>query len=688
MEWFDYESLHELDDKKSDTSSREKKDDDAELQITEQDSEPDRQVETEKKRLDIEDDVYDVLDSVLQDVEDKSYHSVTPSLEDDFKSDKSMKSMTSMKSEKSQYSNHSGKSLQSLSEQLDKIDLEGNKAQPANDEKSVSASSWFTWRRPKKVAVDNVANDGGTSKGSVENEESNDQADMVDQRNGNDCNEKIDNLNLDDMIQDSDDDIDFTDEIINNTNSMEEEWAKYENSNQDDLDFDANGNIANTQIENPNQPLFDIIEQGFESIDPFYCRGMSRELRAIEVKLCFATFIEVFSTPPPTVQATKYNHDIDTNLREERLRNQKYDTSKKRKWFWKSSRDDKEEESDTDEHFDGDEDGVYQYEIVPLQIVYNVWDEILSHVGIRLSSLNKNKRNDALSYLKDTLVQVGLLDFNIIDLKDGLQSSASDKLTCEYVAAHHAINGDYGKYLKDRYPKIAKCLSNNHVQLFRVASNINNELEISMRDYCVGMLIYTLTKAHNFERVQRLLCDEDFIRHRIEHFGILEGATVQSSDIEHLVSTFQKQHNSSETVCGDLVEFLVRAHDMVKAYVVEKMAKDSNGYDYNDFEEIGKSFHILGTSLISLGQDDNGLSYLLEAEHFKRKGVNPLDPAVGSVTLSDTLHCIGIVHGNLGDLDKALANMKQALLIRRELLGNEDLRIAETCHKMVSYLVA
>jgi tetratricopeptide (TPR) repeat protein len=54
--------------------------------------------------------------------------------------------------------------------------------------------------------------------------------------------------------------------------------------------------------------------------------------------------------------------------------------------------------------------------------------------------------------------------------------------------------------------------------------------------------------------------------------------------------------------------------------------------------------------------------------------------------LSDTYHYIGVAYGNVDDLDKSLSYFKQALEIRRKLLGGDDLRVAETCQKMVSVL--
>ena len=107
-----------------------------------------------------------------------------------------------------------------------------------------------------------------------------------------------------------------------------------------------------------------------------------------------------------------------------------------------------------------------------------------------------------LDHIRDSLVQVGLLDSSIIDLTNDQASGNFDHaytnhendviLECEYIAAHHAINGQYGKYLSKCHRKIKETLERYDTSVFTAVSDIPDEGTLSVRDYCFGMLSSTL----------------------------------------------------------------------------------------------------------------------------------------------------------------------------------------------------
>ena len=638
----------------------------------------------------------DIFQSLLGDVEDTKSHNDINSDEQTLSTTaKSVRSNKSVKSQQSQQSVKSTRSHLSLTEQLDKISNDEGK-KPDDDERSASAMSWFSWRKPKKtISNDSADIDSGLNQGG----DTLDDLDNADDRSGDgiaDANPEEDNIQTD--IKIAGENISSHPEqrldVIYALNEVEEDehldidfvsdLVETHESETYDSDFNA---IKDVDHEHPNQAMFDIIEQGFDSIDPFYVRGMERALKTNEVKLCFAAYVFVFSPPTPSHFAREYNHSIDKDLREERLQQNKVGTDKKG-WFkskWnKDSHKNKTKVSKLErtdrKKVDEDE---YTYEIVPSSIVFAAWTEVLLHFGIDLSKLSEQKIDDALVYLKDSLVQVGLLDSSFIDLSGTSDSSTVNSEIvheCEYIAAHHAINGQYGQYLRDSYTKIGECLEQHKIDIFHAVSKIPNAADLSMKDYCSGMLPYTLTKALNFSRVQELLCDKSFVQRRLDYFGLLEGATVHITDIEIMIEDCQTHHKQEDII----LDFIKASHDAVKDQITQRMTNQGGISESVLCEEVGKAFHLLAVSLIAHGMDEKGLEFLNEALEFKEKCQSPFDPKIGNITISDTLHCIGVAYGHVGDLDNALSHFKQALVIRRELLGDDDLRVAETCHKMVS----
>lgn len=610
---------------------------------------------------------------------------------------KSGKSNKSMKSQRSQHSEESSHSNLSLTEKLDKISKNEGK-QVDDDERSASAMSWFSWRKTKKTIQGENVHEGSSCDLGKSALDDVDNIDDGSEDSSSDANSKQSNpiTNIAKDVEQLEpiyfleeiEEVNFEEEIQLNTNLA----SDLVGNGSEEYDTNLNtGEDVNDEHPNPNQALFDIIEHGFDSIDPYFTRGMERALETDEVKLCFAAYVFVFSPPVPTHFAQEFNYDIDKDLRYERLQQHKTGTTK-RGWFnWKSGSSENNRAATTFNKTGNNEDDEeeYTYEIVPSLIAFAVWTEVLLHFGIDLAKLSNKKRDAALAYVKESLIQVGLLDSSFIDLSERMTSYEATSNTeqgyeCEYIAAHHAINGQYGQYLRQYYVKLGDCLEHNKVRIFNSASEITSETEVSMQDYASGMLPYTLIRALDFSRAQQLLCDESFVRRRLEYFGLLEGTTIQITDIEIMVENYQVHQRHDHTL--NISDFIEGSHQAVKDRVKQMITNQEGALEHGRCEEVGKVFHILAVSLMEYSMDVNGLEYLNKAKEFKERGQSQFDSSIGSITLSDTYHYIGVAYGNVDDLDKSLSYFKQALEIRRKLLGGDDLRVAETCQKMVSVL--
>lgn len=567
--------------------------------------------------------------------------------------DRSGKSQKSARSGTSYASGSMGSGM-SLTEQLAKIGSDAILADEEGDveeEKSVSASSWFTWGR-------SATRGGGGSQNTGEQDAA---SKSQVSKSSLDCEESHSHdIDLDDPLDKS-----------------------HSSGQYIDLDLDA----RNEEVEaHPNQALFDIIEQGFDSTESFRIKGRKRALKATEVKLCFAAYIFVFTPPKPVEFAMYYNHEMDKELRNDFLYKQEKKKGGKKRWFkWKDEANSEKAGSST-KNQPKLESGKYTYEVVPSSIVFSLWEEVLEQVGIRLSKLSSKEKMQALNYVKETLASVGLIDCNMIDFSDeASQSGRSDKMQeFEFIAARQAINGQYGHYLRRTYTKIKECLEGNEKNIFDAASIISNDDDVCMRDYCAGMLPYTWFKAQKFLEAELKLCEQSFVKRRLDYFGLLEGTTIHVTDIELMIEQIQATPPEGGGI--NIEALMKRSYSVVKSYIEQNVKSTGDDDDIDDYlcEEAGKALHLVATSFLSQGFDDEALVYLIEALRLKQLFRSPLDEEIGSVTLSDTHHCIGLAHRALGDFDKSHIALKEALAMRSKLLGEKDLRIAESCQKMVS----
>jgi tetratricopeptide (TPR) repeat protein len=213
------------------------------------------------------------------------------------------------------------------------------------------------------------------------------------------------------------------------------------------------------------------------------------------------------------------------------------------------------------------------------------------------------------------------------------------------------------------------------------------------------MLPRNQIKSRRFNDVMELLADKKFVHQRIQTFGVLEGTTMHVTDVEELLVHFYEDFTKGLLKDIDPRAFVISAYDQVNQVVrgILKDAEEVNRTPTSGIEsapdpssfylrrtqcEAGKALHLMGVSLGAQGHFREELHYLNAAVAMKKAALGS-DNCL-SVSLSDTLHCIGYALDNIGKSRDALDSYSEALIIRRQLLDDNDLRLAETLHNKVS----
>ena len=116
----------------------------------------------------------------------------------------------------------------------------------------------------------------------------------------------------------------------------------------------------------------------------------------------------------------------------------------------------------------------------------------------------------------------------------------------------------------------------------------------------------------------------------------------------------------------------------------EDKIHDEQEESYHDHG--GEAFHLVAVSFVAQGLLGEGLECFAETLRLKKIHLN-WSGMKQSIAISDTLHCMGLACGISGDFSEALSSYAEALRIRRNLLGRDHLRVADTCHSMVRKFV-
>jgi len=471
-------------------------------------------------------------------------------------------------------------------------------------------------------------------------------------------------------------------------------------------------------ISQESQALFDILERDFAAVTPrvtVRLAGMSRQLSAEDVKLCFVAFVSCFSPPIKSHFATDFNY-TENDLGEQKHKPRSSDNDE-------SSADDTNkspEEINDDSKCDPER---FPRPFVPSKIVNILWTDVIRTtfldqfdlkpaVAKKIEAANGHVFDSALSFIRDTLVLLGVIDVRKIYSKSSrrngeeilsmeesyfLDASRDRRGTVdEVVSVHQDIHQEYGEYLmkpsaKENFSNMIEKYDERWNTLIMDACSVDSRNE-SEASYVVQMLPWNTVRANNFKRASSLLSEKKFLHGRLKALGILEGTTAQVTDAEELLLRFFEKRDS--VLCFDSIDpdqIMLNAYERTRKDITRMVEDiDTTKEDgetltpadtihrqrFNKAQiETGKALHLMGVSLGSQGFGEEEMELYREALQLKR-----LAASGPSLTISDTLHCLGFALDNNGMCLEAMDFYNQALAIRRSIVGNGDRRVAETLH--------
>lgn len=429
--------------------------------------------------------------------------------------------------------------------------------------------------------------------------------------------------------------------------------------------------LTNNKENHPYQTIFDILDRNFEEMGD----GGSYQIGHRVVKLCFVAFVSMFTLPSePNAVAARDVESVDS------IQNHK------------TIIDHDNNESDSKgliaEQQSQDETAVLQR--VPLSVAFALWNKVLEETG------HTSPSNDDLSYIRSTLVLLGMLDLASIerDRDDGVsQSGQSNNRSIECLGVHDHIHQQYGEYL----------VWGDHNGAFRSLIEVDGRQwseavmheskQIGSNQFTLRMLpLHTMRTANRMQETFDLLNDRTFVRRRIRVLGATAAATAHVRDIDELLALIEANMKCDKIVPEpiDEVAGLLGAYQQVFKYCLHETEELTKSHRYEAGKirlgktamyktaEIGNALHLLGVSLGGYGFFDEEMEYYKEALRVKTHAVN--GNIEKSVVVSDTLHSIGFSLDNAGKRDEALEFYDKALMIRYGCLEDDDLRIAETQH--------
>lgn len=340
---------------------------------------------------------------------------------------------------------------------------------------------------------------------------------------------------------------------------------------------------------------------------------------------------------------------------------------------------------------------------VPLSVAFALWRQVLR------SSPGKDDTT-TLSYIRSTLVLLGLVELSSIDREDvAVHVIANNrrnvpKSSCiECLRLHHDINQQYGEYLAyGDHDESFKSIVETHVRKWNDAV-MEEAITMGSNEYTIRMQPLNTMRAYHMQDAFDLLKDKSFVRKRVRVLGASEAALAHIRDIDELLRLIDKRMQSNDPVVEpvDEQDGVLSAFEQLKRYCIHtsnELTKHNTEGETGDntetatahsldkttlskIRDVGKALHLIGTSLGGYGFFDQEMEYYNESLRLKELCArNKLD----HVSISDTLHCMGFSMDNAGRSEEALEFYDRALDIRYEQLGDDDLRVAETLHNKVS----
>ena len=443
----------------------------------------------------------------------------------------------------------------------------------------------------------------------------------------------------------------------------------------------AMGSKEESELRNrrhPHQSIFDILDRNFEELGDSGKSLRGQQISYKEVKLCFVAFVTVFSLPSEPVFAHETLNEPSAG-----------------KNGLKDHSDDESIHSASHEgggttRVDEKEDARLS---VPVSVAFALWSKIL-----QLPMHSKGQNQGPLSYIRSTLVLLGVLDLTSID-KDRDDVSAPGvpgglaKKTIDCLIIHDSIHKQYGEYLAfgDHEASFQSVVDQNTRPWNEAVSRATRSL--GFNEFTLKMLPTNTMRSARFQDTFDLLNDMTFVRKRTRVLGPIGTSKAHVGDIDELLSLIEKQTNgSNNTILEEELDErqgLLGAYEQVLKYCrheVDDLTKKSTDGDDEEavlsmseglrVTDVGIALHLLGASLGGYGFFDEEMWYYEDALRLKK-----LAPGgAQSVSASDTLHSMGFALDNAGKTEKSLDCYDQALEIRLDCLGEDDLRVAETLH--------
>jgi tetratricopeptide (TPR) repeat protein len=466
----------------------------------------------------------------------------------------------------------------------------------------------------------------------------------------------------------------------------------------------ASQEVAKKKNVHPHQSIFDILDKNFEQLGEGSSGsgGGSRFGKKIayqDVKLCFIAFVAVFSLPQESVFANPVYSDANAVVAPDESNGDVAQLESENQLLESTiNGDERRINVKTDDELLESRKKSTTRPSVPLTVAFALWSKVLQH-----SHGNGNGfTNDDLSYIRSTLVLLGLLELKSIerDRDDDVAPSSNNRLvgyssnrSIECLSVQDEIHQQYGEYLAwgDHDSSSRSFVEEHEWQWNEAVMEESNQ--IGYNQYTLRMLPLNTMRANHMQDAFDLLKDKTFVRRRMRALGASEAAKAHVGDVDEILRLIEKRMSTGGGVDAEPIdeqEALLSAYLQLQKYCLHEAEELTKHYKDEDgniklgkammpkMADLGDAVHLMGASLGGYGFYGEEMEYYEEALRLKRLAVN--GNIMKSVSAAETLHCMGFSLDNVGKGDDALECYDQALDIRLGCLGDNDLRVADTYH--------
>lgn len=461
----------------------------------------------------------------------------------------------------------------------------------------------------------------------------------------------------------------------------------------------ASQEVAKKKNAHPHQSIFDILEKNFEELGEGGGSssrfGKKNKIAYQDVKLCFVAFVAVFSLTEPVFANPIYLDTNDAVAMEE----SNGDGAKQMENEINLNGDAQRTNGTSVDHEIESRKKTTTRPSVPLTVAFALWNKVLQ----QSHGTEDDFTHDNLSYIRSTLVLLGLLELKSIERDrddDVVQPSVSNRLagyssnrSIECLSVHDEIHQQYGEYLAwGNQVGSLRSYVEGHEQRWNEAAMIASN-QIGYNQYTLRMLPLNTMRANNMQDAFDLLKDKTFVRRRMRGLGASAAAEAHVGDVDEILALIEKRVSKGGNVDAEPIDeqaALLSAYLQLKKYCLHEAEELTKPYRNEDgsiklgkammpkMADLGDAVHLMGASLGGYGFYDEEMEYYEEALRLKRIAVN--GNILKSVSAAETLHCMGFSLDNVGKGEDALECYDQALDIRLDCLGDNDLRVADTLH--------